>query len=307
MAKNYIFVLLFVFSGMFFELFAQEPQIFKVEDFDLKGNVKSCLVVTNYGKEEYEFDEEGLLTKSVTRFSDTDYDVTHYKFSEDGELTEKRLENYRDGEFEASTSFGNFYSVDQAEPRIVTEKIFSYDEQFLDSYQYHYDADGKLIKMVHSGTDGEDETQIEHTGEGRYQQQTYFMNDVIQKAITTTYDEEGINKTVLNTRYQDGVKTSATEKVFDKDLKLLSETEMSVEEKTKKFVQQEMKTYFYDDKGMLNKLITKEGEVKTVQEYIYQYDNEATGNWVKEIITPDNLYTTRRIKYYPKEEVVKQE
>ena len=306
MVRNYFFTLFFLCSGMSFGMFSQEPQIFKLEDFDLKGNVKSCLVVTNYGKEEYDFDEEGRLTKSVTRFSDADYDATHYKF-EAGELIEKRMENYRDGRFEPSTSFANFYTIDQIEPRIVTEKIFSYDKEFLDSYQYNYDSEGKLIKIAHSSTDGEDETLIENTGEGRYRQQTYFMNDVIQKTITTTFDEEGVNKKVLSTQYLDGVRASATEKVYDKNLKLVSETQMSVKEKTKKFIPQEKKNYFYDDTGMLTKLVTMRKNVESVQNYIYQYDNEETGNWVKEIITPDNLYTTRRIKYYLAEKVVEKE
>lgn len=305
MTKNYLFVLLFLFSGFFFGMLSQEPRIFKVEDFDLQGNVKSCLVVTNYGKEEYDFDAEGRLTKSVTRFSDTDYDVTRYKFEKE-ELIERRMENYRDGKFEPSTSFGSFYEIEQLEPRIVIEKIFSYDKEFLDSYRYTYDSQDKLIKIVHSGNEGEDETEIEYSGKGENVEQTFSINGVVQKTVKVSYGADGKSRTELNVQYLDGIRTAAIEKVFNAELKLVSETKSNFDKKTKKFVPQEIKNYFYDEKGMLNKLVTKEGDVERVQEYIYQYDNEETGNWVKEIITPDNLYTTRRIKYYPTEEVVKQ-
>lgn len=306
MIKNYFFIFPFLLTGIHSGLLAQEPRLFEVGDFDLIGKVKSCLVVANYGKEEYEFDQEGRLTKSVTRYSDSDYDVTYYKHKE-GEFLEKRTENYRDGEFEPSTSFASFFTVDQVEPRKVTEKIFSYDEEFLDAHQYVYDAAGKLIRIVHSDPESEDETLISYKGDDQNSVTTFTMNEVVQKVVKTLTDETSGKHTVLTTQYLDGSPGSAAEEVFSKTSKLLSENSMSYDADLKKFTTEEYKTYEYDEQGMLVKLITKKDNVEEVQEYIYQYDSGDPGNWVKEIITPDNLYTTRRIKYYPKEEVVKQE
>jgi len=306
MVKSNFVLLVFLFFGMFADSFAQEPRIFKVEDFDLKGNVKSCLVVTNYGKEEYEFDTDGRLIKSVTRFSDYDYDVTYYKF-ENGRLIEKRMENYRDGGFEPSTSFGNFYTVDRMDPLLVTEKIFTYDKDFLDSYQYSYDSEGKLIGILRSGTDGEDETKIEYSGNGKNQQQTYSSNGVVQKTFKVAYGQDAMARTEYSEQYLDGILNTATEKVYGENSKLISETKSVFDTSTKRLVPQETKTYEYDENGMLNQLITKNGNIESTQEYIYQYDGEESGNWIKEIITPDNLYTTRRIKYYPEKEVVDEE
>ena len=48
MLKNYTLLYLFVLGGFYTQ--AQEIKIFKVNDFDLKGNVKSCMVSTKYGK-----------------------------------------------------------------------------------------------------------------------------------------------------------------------------------------------------------------------------------------------------------------
>ncbi len=238
---------------------SQEIKIFKVSDFDLRGNVKSCLVITDYGKEEYEFDETGRLIKSTTRYSETDYDLTHYKF-EEAELVEKRMEHYRDGEFEPSTSFANFYSVDQKEPRIVTERIYSYDKEFLDSYQYHFNSEGDLQKIIRSGPDGEDETIIGRTGEGKYKQETYISNGVIQKTETISYDKNGAAKTVLKANYVDGVRNTAIEEVFDNELKLISKTEMAVDEKTKKYVPQKVESFSYDENGILSSIRHNRGQ-----------------------------------------------
>ncbi len=306
MIRNYFFIFLFLLTGINSGLLAQESRLFEVGDFDLIGKVKSCLVVANYGKEEYEFDKEGRLTKSVTRYSDSDYDVTYYKHKE-GELLEKRTENYRDGEFKPSTSFASFFTVDQMEPRKVTEKIFSYDEEFLDAHQYVYDAAGKLIRIVHSGPESEDETLISYKGDDQNSVTTFMMNEVVQKIVKTSTNETSDKRTVFTTRYLDGSPSSAVEEVFSKISKLLSENLMSYDIDLKKFITEENKIYEYDEQGMLVKLITKKDNIEEVQKYIYQYDSGDSGNWVKEIITPDNLYTTRRIKYYPKEEVVKQE
>jgi len=306
MVKNYFFTILFFLSGLPFNLIAQEPQLFEVSDFDLTGKVKSCLVVTNYGKEEYEFDQEGRLTKSVTRFSDSDYDITYYKHKE-GVLLEKRTENYRDGKFEPSTSFASFFTVDQIKPRKVTEKIYSYDEQFLDAYQYVYDTAGKIAKIMHSSLESEDETVISDESNNRNSVTTFTKNGLLKKKVKTTIDEASGNRTVLTTQYLDGNLSSAAEEVFSKRSKLLSENLMAYDANSKKFITEETKIYKYDEQGMLIKLTTKKDSAKEEQEYIYQYDSGDSGNWIKQIITPDNLYTTRKIKYYPQEKVAEKE
>src|SRR6056297_3029844 len=99
---------------------AQEVKIFTLADFDLKDSVKTCLVSTKYRKEEYDFNRKGLLTKSVTRYSDTDYDVVYYKYK-DSMLLEKRSETYRDNKFDPSTSIAHFFELDTTENRQVTE------------------------------------------------------------------------------------------------------------------------------------------------------------------------------------------
>ncbi|MEP3444625.1 MAG: hypothetical protein ABJN53_07520, partial [Flavobacteriaceae bacterium] len=51
--------------------------------------------------------------------------------------------------------------------------------------------------------------------------------------------------------------------------------------------------------GMLEKVITTTKNSEAIKEYIFQFDDKEEKNWVKQIITPDNTYTTRKIVYYP--------
>ena len=188
MLKNYIVLFLFVFTIFPLAIDAQEIQIFKVEDFDLKGSVRSCLVSTKYGKEEYEFNEEGLLAKSVTRYNDSDYDITYYKYSK-GMLLEKRLENYRDNLFDKSTSIASFYTIDSLLNLKITEKIISYNKEFLDQYEYFYKNDS-IFKIVHTNDSGIDETLVSYTDSKGEQTQTYILSGVVQKTVRTSVKKE---------------------------------------------------------------------------------------------------------------------
>lgn len=294
------FLLLMAFVSMPWMCLSQEIKIFTTEDFDLKGPVKSCLVSTKYGKEAYDFNKEGKLTKSMTRYNDEDYDVTYYKY-EQGELVEKRFENYRNNIFDSRTSYANFYVIDTVPVRKVTEKIISYDKEFLDRYEYLYNADGILVKIIRTNNDGNDETLIEYTDYKGEQTQTNSLNGTILKSVRYS-TKVGKNKTdlrvVLTKFFLEGEPNTALEEIYDNEGKLILETKFSQDPTKKQFVPNEVVSYEYDDRGMLIKTETKRGKLTDVKEFIYQYDNGETGNWIKEIITPENTYRTRKITYY---------
>src|SRR5690554_2460090 len=186
MIKNYksIFIyLVWLFESIVSSgLSAQEIKIFNIDDFDLKGAVKSCLVITDYGKEEYDFNEDGLLTKAVTRYNDDDYDITLYKLK-GKELLEKRVENYRDGSFVRNTSIVNLYERDTTDGLKVTEKIISYNSEFLDQYEYIYGEDGKLAAIKRTDNRGIDQTTIVYEENKSESTESYYLNDVIYKSI----------------------------------------------------------------------------------------------------------------------------
>ena len=141
---------------------AQSPRVFKVNDFDLEGKVRSCEVITDYGKETFEFNEAGFLMKSITSYNEQDYDITYYKY-QGSELAERRDEVYRDGIFDKSVSIAHLYELDTTSRKKITEKIVSYDQDFLDKYEYHYDIDDNLVKIIRSNNEGIDETLVEYS------------------------------------------------------------------------------------------------------------------------------------------------
>lgn len=305
MVKNYKSIILGGLIGIItmfnvHTICSQEINIFKYTDFDLKGPVKSCLVITDYGKEEFEFNEAGLLTQSVTRYNDDDYDITIYKYS-NGALKEKRFENYRDGVFDRNTSIANIFSIDTTGNKKVTEKIISYNKEFLDKYEYYYDDNNQLIKVVRTNNDGIDETLVEYATAKGEQTSSYYLNSVLLKTVKTTETKSKTNtsrKIKLVTDFLDGEPNTAKEEIFNAKNKLISETNLVFNKKLNKLLPKETKTYSYNEAGMLIELRTKIGQGISLKKYIYQFDNSGNGNWVKQIITPDNTYVTRRIKYY---------
>ncbi|WP_250149183.1 hypothetical protein [Flagellimonas sp. 389] len=278
-------------------------QIFKVQDFDLKGKVKSCLVITDYGKESFEFNRDGLLVKTVTQYNDTDQDITYYKYS-NNELLEKRMESYKNNILDATTSMANFYSVDSLPQKKVLEKIISYDKEFLEQQEYVYDAKGRLVKITTSNEDGVDETTVEYTPYKNELTKSFFINSVLEKSIRTSErkGKAGVQKIVLTKEYIDGEPNTAVEEIFDVNEKLISKEFFRYSTTEKKFVQEKKLLYTYDKDGMLDKVTSKTATSQSVKEYIFQFDSNKEKNWIKQIITPDNTYTTRRITYFPVDE-----
>lgn len=302
MVKNYnstfIYIAWLVSSG----LSAQEIKIFNTQDFDLKGAVKSCLVITDYGKEEFDFNEDGLLTKAVTRYNDADYDITLYKLKGD-QLLEKRVENYRDGKFVRNTSIANLYQRDTTQGLKITEKVISYNSEFLDQYEYAYDDSGKLTSIWRTNDKGIDQTTVVYEENKTESTETYYLNDVIYKSIRTSVPQHNKSlKTTLIKEFLEGEPQFAMEQTFNGDDKLISKINFTYSDAKKSFVPQESVFYIYGPQGSLISQKTQRDGATKVKEYLYQYDNEEKGNWVKQIVTPDNTYTTRKITYYPQED-----
>lgn len=277
------------------------PKIFTLSDFDLKGKVKSCLVFTHYGKEEFDFNEEGHLTKAVTRFNDRDYDITHYKYDR-GELLEKRVENYRDNAFDKSTSYANFYDLDTLGERRITERIVSYAKEFLGQNEYHYDKDDNIKYIRHIDQEGIDEVVVEYADYQGEITVTYLLDEVVQKTVRTSKTKGKSNEDlelILTKDFLNGVPDKAVEQLFDANKKVLFETEFRSSGNDKTFKVVKTTEYKYDDNGMLVKRLLKKEGNETVESFIYQFDDGDAGNWIKQIITPDNTYTTRKITYYP--------
>ena len=305
MIKNYLLiyfnvVIIFGLSLLPQIVSPQEPRIFTRIDFDLIGPVKTCRVITDYGKEDFEFNSDGLLTKSVTRYNENDYDISYYKYDHH-HLIERRDERYQDGQFDEATSMAHFYEYDSLPQITVTEKILSYDKQFQEQYEYIYNKDNKLVKTVHSHSGGVDETIVEYTNYKEELTVSFVKNGLLQKTVRTSAKkkEDGSEHTViLEKHFLDGVPEKAKEQIFDSKGHLLTEIEFAYRKKEKSFVPLNRKEYKYDSKDKLESITSTSGKYRDSQEYLYQFDGRDDGNWVKKIITPENSYTTRVIEYY---------
>lgn len=308
MIEKYLHILFVVVLFASANVQSQEIQIFTLEDFSLRGPVKSCLVSTDYGKEEYDFNRKGLLIKSVTRYNAEDYDVVYYKYK-NGELSEKRAESYQNNTFDPSTSIAHFYQIDSTENLKIQERIFSYDKQFLDEYVYEYDEFGDIVSIRRINNEGTDVTQVEHKKINGEYTVTYLMNEIPLKSIRTSTlkpKNKPAQKIILTKEFLMGEETQAFEEVLSLDGKLMAQQEFKFNTESNKFEPTVRTTYAYDDKNMLIEEVMKSDELVTKKEYIYQYDKVDNGNWIKQIVTPDNTYKTRKITYYVSEPKVEE-
>jgi hypothetical protein len=280
--------------------YGQLPKIFTKNDLNLRGKVKSCLVITDYGKEAYEFNKEGLLTKVTTQYSATDYDISYYKYS-NGLLKEKRLENYREDSLDRQTSIANIYFIDTLRNKIVKELIYSYQQEFLEQYDYFYDAFGTLSSIKRRNNEGIDETQITYDSIDGERTQTTSMNGMVEKTLRrSSYTDKKKNNllNVLEKEFVNGEPFKATEVFQDSLGRKQKELLFAYDADKSSFVQIKEFIYEYDQYGFLYKKKTLTNNKETIQEYIYQLDANQPPNWIKQIITPNNNYITRRIVYY---------
>ena len=280
--------------------FAQEPRLFTRDDFDLKGAVKNCLVITSYGQEEFEFNQAGLLTKSITRFSEEDYSVTYYKYL-DSLLAEQRNENYSQGQLNEATSIAHFYDLDTTANKKITERIFSYQKEFLDQYEYYYDEEDRLIRIIRSNEEGVDETEVSYSIFKEEETITYAVNGVIQKSIRKSVKQKGTPNErylELTKEFLGGQPSRAVEVEMDAGKYVRTSKEYYFDPGKNEFVLRQRTDFEYDEEGNLSSETVLLGMAKSGKSYIYQFDGSEFNNWIKQIVTPDNNYKTRRIKYF---------
>lgn len=306
--SSQILVALF-YSVPMFSGWAQEPRIFTVPDFDLKGPVKSCVVVTSYGQEEFNFDRQGRLVKTKTVHSNSDYDITYYKYL--GEtILERRDEVYRDNAFDRASSMAHIYSLDTIGGVKLTESIISYARVNIEQYEFYYNDSNAIDRIVRTDNSGVDETQIERDTVGDLVSVRHILNDKPVKlefrSLVPDTGDASVRTTTL-TMYE-GEAQHKFESVLDSLGLPVKEVEWSLPLKSNKdplkiqFKNRVEKVHEYDDRGLLLKTITLKGKARSEQQYMHQLDGSEYENWVKQIITPQNTYTTRKITYYTKSE-----
>lgn len=301
--STFVFTLSALLAGL--PAVAQEPEVFTRADFQLRGPVKSCVVKANYGEEHFEFDREGRLLKSLTRYNDADYDITYYIY-QNGLLKEKRDEVYRNKTFDQQTSIAHFYERDTASHRLL-ERIVSYDRNFQEQVALEYDGEGRLQRVVRSSPEGVDETQVEYASYREESTTSYLMGGVLQKTVRNSQQGRGDERqtVALTKEYLDGEPQRALEQTRDAVGLLIKETVYRYDPEKKEFTPEQSTRYSYNENGLVVQETTQGGAVGNeepqTRKYVYQMDGKDPGNWVRQIITPDNTVVVRQITYYKPE------
>ena len=303
MRKLFLFVtgvLLLNFSAK-----AQDIAVLKLEDFDLRGKVKSCTVINSYGKEVFQFDENGRLISSQTQYSEEDTHWVSYTY-QNGFLTEKRSEHYVGGQMDKEQSIINLYQIDTLETGVrITEKIVSFNKAFLEQIVYTLDQEGRttLIQKLHA--DAVDEIKVSRTNTKAGTITEYVLNGAIQKWIRERYvgesKQEGIRE-VLTREYFNEEPYLATEERFSPDGTKLSSEQFIYDDSVQKYIPEEKHEYIYSEDQLLKGERITFRKSSTERQFVFQYDSNTPANWVKKIVLPDNNYTSRIIEYYKKEE-----
>jgi hypothetical protein len=286
-----------------------QPEVFNRDDFQLRGPVRSCTVLTDYGEERFEFDREGKLLKSLTRYSDTDYEITHYRYR-DSMLKERRDEVYRDGNFDKSTSFAHFYQIDTLKAGgDLIEKIVSYDQKIAEQITYKYDTLGRIDRIVRVHEEGIDETEIFITGYKGETTSEYLLNGQLIKTIRTSQKEVSgaTHQVELRKDYFQGIPQKAVEEVRDASGRIVEVANYTFDPSKEEFRMVNRHNYSYNEASLMSRETTtyfrvESGKPKvnrvSEKEFIYQTDGQTPANWIKKIVTPENSYTTRKIDYY---------
>jgi hypothetical protein len=266
--------------------------------------VRTSTVITDYGEERFEFDPGGKLLKTLTRYSDTDYDITYYRYGQ-GVLTERRDEVYRDGSFDQSSSFARFYQRDSL-AGTLTETITSYDQQMKEQFTFAYDSTGRVERIVRIGPEGIDETRVAFSEQKGEETAEYFKNGQLSKSIrrSETKGVEGTTITTLVKEYFQGVPQKALEQTRNSKDHLLLETQFVYDSVKSGFRKESTRVFTYGHDGLLESetisyLNTKGRVSSTVEKkFLYQKDGKTPGNWIRKVITPENTIIARRITYF---------
>jgi YD repeat-containing protein len=292
-------VLLFLFSISWGT--AQEVLIKKREDYQLKGPVKKCTVLTSYGKEVFEFNRKGWLERITSFFNETDYHITNYIYSNSG-IKERRIEYYEGGIIDREASIANFYQKDSVSSKIISENVVDYTGNLIEQKSYVYDSLSRVKTIYKRSPQGRFTTQISYSKDslGSTFITAYYLDSIINKKVFITLPKKN-DKEIYTHVTKQFLDSEPVEESFvlinEKDEVTLRETSFYDPEKESWVLNSSIR-YRYDSKGKVVEQKTQQGNSLFTQQYTYQVDGTPYSNWIKQIILPNLTYTTRIVEYF---------
>lgn len=184
----------------------------------------------------------------------------------------------------------------------MVEKIVSYEKELIEENRYFFNENDTLTRMLKIGTDGTDEITFNYRKEEGKTLVVQNLNGVIFKTEETQWtptEKDSLSKkTVIAHEYINGEPSTRSKEISGPKGNLVFSSKSIYDGPTKKWILQKEQYFTYDDNGILSQCSEKQGGLSSVKEYIYQFDGSKANNWIKEIITPDNTYKSRKITYY---------
>ena len=312
MNKNYLTCLkqFFYFAVLLFTShfsFAQELKILTLKDFNLKGNVKHCIVSAEYGNEEFYFSEDGLLTKSVTRYSEDDYSVTTYVYNESN-LVKNNVDVYIDGVLDKNTSLAHFYEIKLTSKKSITEKIVNLNGEFIDSYTYDFNKDKQLTKLLRKNDKGISETDIHYKKISETESKEIHLVGLDTTKIVKCYlpkvKHNNGDYEQLTIYYTNNVPDRAELKYIDSLGKVIYDEKLKAGIKNPyRYYSVSKKTYVYNDNGDVTEERSFNKKV-LMKKSVYQYEYEPIGgnietvNWTRRVEKYSKEFITREFNYY---------
>lgn len=310
MNKSYLtclkqFFFLTVFISHF--SFSQELKILTIKDFNLKGNVKHCIVSAEYGNEEFYFNKKGLVTKNITRYSEEDYSVTTYQYNE-GNLIKKNVDVYIGGVLDKNTSLAHFYEIKLTSKKTIIEKIVNLDGEFIDNYTYDFDKDKRLTKLVIKNDKGISETDVHYKKNKDIESEEIHLVGVdtvkvIKRFSPKIKHNEG-DYEQISSMYVNNKPDRAELKFIDSIGRVIYEEKLKAGIKNPyRYYSVSKKTYKYNDNGDVVEEMDFKKKVllkKSVYEYEYESidaDSEVV-NWVRRVEKYSEDFVTREFQYY---------
>ncbi|UOB17301.1 hypothetical protein [Abyssalbus ytuae] len=305
-----IYKSIFISTILTFNLsFSQELKIITLNDFNLKGKVKHCIVSADYGNEEFYFNEDGTLSQSITRFNEQDFTVITYARSNENELIQKNIEVYSSGERDKAVSLAHFYELRLSDKgKSIKEKIVNFKNEFIDSYTYFYDKQDRMVKVVRNNEKGISETDIVY--------ETNKDNINVKEIHLAGADTVKVIKRLepkiehVQGEYEELTTIYANNKPNMAEIRFIDSLgNARFEEKLKagiknpyRYYSQAKKTYQYNEKGDVieekefkKKVLLK----KLVYEYVYEdEDSLKPVNWIRKTEKYSKSTVSREIEYY---------
>ena len=306
MSLYFRLIVIVFFTAQFTPSQGQSFQLLKRSDFDLKGPVQSCVVLTKYGREQYTFNTQGYLISAATIFGNKDSETTYYKYI-GKRIAEKRFEVFSQGKLDKVHSLASFYTYDSVPSLTIKERVMNYDRKFIDQFTFKFDSLGQVIREINTNTLGRYITEVKYRRDSLQNSRiTVFSVDSLPiKRIDSFFNSSKKSlsralKKYITYQYADGYLKNES-RYFLNSKSLVQRVQELSYAKTDNFpvlLSEAEYLYEFNEWGGANQLIIKKGLTSQTKKFIYQLDGSPHGNWIKKITTPDNNYTTRKITYF---------